>query len=126
MVLNVRDVDRSLGFYAGGLGLAVERLAEFHRGEAPFPSVRVNGQTIIDLFPPALHAPTAPSGVNLHHLCLVVTETIDELRAQLDEIGAPIDEGPVRVFGARGIGTSYYTRDPDGNGVELRTYREAE
>jgi catechol 2,3-dioxygenase-like lactoylglutathione lyase family enzyme len=123
VVLNVIDVDRSLRFYADGLGLATERLDAFRSGEAPFPSVRVNEETIIDLFPPELHGPVAPSSANLNHLCLVVAETIDELRGHLDAIGAAIEEGPVRVFGARGIGTSFYVRDPDGNGVELRTYR---
>jgi catechol 2,3-dioxygenase-like lactoylglutathione lyase family enzyme len=122
VVLNVLDVDRSLRFYAGVLGLKIERLAEFQRGEAPFPSVRVDPATIIDLFPPALHEPRPQSGANLHHLCFVVAETLEEVRSHLDAAGVPIAEGPVRVFGARGIGTSYYVADPDGNGVELRTY----
>jgi catechol 2,3-dioxygenase-like lactoylglutathione lyase family enzyme len=123
IVLNVLDVERSLRFYAEGLGLTTERLAEFRNGEAPFPSVRVSEETIIDLFPPALHGASEQPGANLNHLCLVVAETIDELRAHLDAIGAAIEQGPVRVFGARGIGTSFYVRDPDGNGVELRSYR---
>ncbi|MFU8853743.1 hypothetical protein ACNAW0_22560 [Micromonospora sp. SL1-18] len=32
--------------------------------------------------------------------------------------------GPVPRFGARGTGTSIYVRDPDGNTVELRSYRQ--
>ena len=31
-------------------------------------------------------------------------------------------EGPVQRFGARGIATSIYVRDPDGNTVEIRHY----
>lgn len=122
IVLNVLDVDRSLRFYADGLGLATERLAAFRRGDVPFPSVRLNDETIIDLFPPRMHDATAGTGANLNHLCLVVAETAEEIRARLEAIDAPIERGPVPGFGARGTGTSYYTRDPDGNGVEVRTY----
>src|ERR1700730_256011 len=49
IVLNVRYVDRSLDFYHGVLGLPVERLDEYRAGKIGFPSVRVSGQTIIDL-----------------------------------------------------------------------------
>jgi catechol 2,3-dioxygenase-like lactoylglutathione lyase family enzyme len=124
IALAVRDVDRSLEFYAGGLGLVIERLAGFRSGVVKFPSVRVNDETIIDLFPSA----TANGGVaenrTLNHLCLVAAETASGIRAHLDSIGAPIESGPSKVFGARGIGTAYYTLDPDGNTIELRTYSE--
>ena len=123
LVLNVEDVEQSLNFYARGLGLRTERLAEFRTGEVSFPSVRVNASTIIDLFPPALH-PSSNGGSNLHHICLVAVESIDEIQTHLRRMGAPIDRGPVHGFGARGTGTSVYTRDPDGNVIEVRTYRE--
>ena len=33
-------------------------------------------------------------------------------------------DGPRSLFGARGTGQGLYVRDPEGNVVELRTYRE--
>ena len=66
VVLNVADVERSLAFYCDELGLAPERVEEWRRGEILFPSVRVDGSTIIDL----LAAPR--TGENADHLCLVV------------------------------------------------------
>ncbi len=51
IVLNVSDIDRSLKFYTEVLGLQPERLDEFKAGKVGFPSVRINGDTIIDLFP---------------------------------------------------------------------------
>lgn len=66
VVLNVADVAASLGFYCEKLGLQPERVAAFHAGEASFPSVRVTPQTIIDLFPPALHL-NERAGTNLNH-----------------------------------------------------------
>jgi catechol 2,3-dioxygenase-like lactoylglutathione lyase family enzyme len=128
IVLNVADVERTLHFYHDGLGLAVERLDAYHAGDAPFPSVRVNADTIIDLFPPTLSGQTtathtnANANANVDHLCLVVTDPIETLQAHLATIGVPIERGPTNVFGAHGIGTSVYIRDPDHTLVELRTY----
>jgi catechol 2,3-dioxygenase-like lactoylglutathione lyase family enzyme len=51
IVLNVGDIHRSLKFYIEVLGLQPERLDEFKAGKVGFPSVRINGDTIIDLFP---------------------------------------------------------------------------
>src|SRR5215218_2154003 len=66
VVLNVADVGRSLAFYCDDLGLAPERVEEWRRGEILFPSVRVDGATIIDLLA------TPRTGENADHLCLVV------------------------------------------------------
>lgn len=114
IVLNVADVDRSLRFYGETLGLAPVRVDEWRAGTAPFPSLRVDDATIIDL------VASAPSGRNLDHLCLVVAPIdLDELAAdeRLDVV-----DGPGPRFGARGMGRSLYVRDPDNNTVELRTY----
>jgi catechol 2,3-dioxygenase-like lactoylglutathione lyase family enzyme len=114
IVLNVMDVERSLAFYTGVLGLAPLRAEEWRRGEVPFPSVRVDASTIIDLLD------HARSGENADHFCLVVAPAdFDAVRAS-----GPFDvvDGPARRYGARGEGTSLYVRDPDGNVVELRYY----
>ena len=114
VVLNVADVERSLAFYCGELGLAPERVEEWRRGEILFPSVRVDAHTIIDL----LAVPR--TGENADHLCLVVEPVdLDALKAsgRFDVV-----DGPATRFGARGDGTSLYVKDPDGNTVELRHY----
>lgn len=114
IVLNVADVERSLRFYGETLGLAPVRVEEWRAGAAPFPSLRVDNGTIIDL----MAAP--PSGRNLDHLCLVVAPT--DLHALAADGRLDVVDGPGPRFGARGMGTSLYVRDPDGNTVELRTY----
>lgn len=114
IVLNVADAERSLAWYTGVLGLAGERVEEWRRGEAPFPSVRVDGSTIIDLF--ALER----TGENADHFCLVMPAGDWEEMVEAGTV--PVEKGPSKVFGARGMGLSIYTRDPDGNLVELRRY----
>ena len=114
IVLNVSDVERSLAFYVGTLGLAPVRVDEWREGQAPFPSARVDGHTIIDLLA------TARTGQNCDHFCVVVRPT--DFGAVVDSGRFEVVDGPGPRFGARGIGTSLYVRDPDGNVVELRYY----
>ena len=116
IVLTVADARRSLAWY-GALGLEPLRVAAWEAGEAPFPSVRIDATTIIDL----VEGPR--TGANLDHLCLVV-EPLDlaELAASPD---LDVVEGPVARWGAQGMATSIYVRDPDTNVVELRHYGPA-
>lgn len=114
VVLNVTDVERSLAFYCDELGLEPVRVDEWRRGDAPFPSARIDATTILDL----LAVPR--TGVNVDHLCLVV-EPVD-LAAVKESGRFEVLDGPATRFGARGNGTSLYVRDPDGNTVELRHY----
>ena len=116
LVLNVRDVERALKFYSGTLGLEEERVAEWRAGKAPFPSVRVNNSTIIDL----VDRPRGES--NVDHICLVVDPV--DWQQVIDSGVFTVLEGPVRRFGARGDAQSVYVQDPDGNTVELRWYPE--
>src|SRR5437870_3488244 len=75
IVLNVRDVEASLAFYTGILGLKGERVDEFRGGEVGFPSVRVNDDTIIDLSPTKAPSNGGESTKNLAHYCLVAAAT---------------------------------------------------
>ena len=109
IVLVVSDVERSLGWYRDALGLAPERVEEWKDGRAPFPSVRIDAGTVIDL------VQGNRDGRNVDHFCLVVED-------ELDVDGHEVVEGPVPRWGARGMATSVYVRDPDGNVVELRRY----
>jgi len=117
LVLRVADVERSLAWYTGRLGLAGERVEEWRRGEVPFPSVRIDATTLLDLLA------GAPTGTNVDHLCLVLAAGAD-----LDRIAASGDfdvvgAGPVDgLFGAQGYARGLYVRDPDGTVVELRVY----
>ena len=126
IVLNVGDIERSLSFYTGVLGLQGERVEEFKSGKAGFPSVRVNAGTIIDLFPrkpPASAADGKKNNGNLNHFCMVVgAEDFAGITGYLEANHVDIREGPVSRWGARGRATSVYFLDPDGNEVEIRCY----
>ena len=126
IVLNVRDIDRSLRFYTDVLGLKGERVEEFRAGQVGFPSVRIHDRTIIDLFPSHDGATQLTSETvrrNLNHFCLVVgPEDFSGIVEYLQENQVVIREGPVSRWGAQGRATSVYFPDPDGNEIEIRCY----
>jgi catechol 2,3-dioxygenase-like lactoylglutathione lyase family enzyme len=120
VVLRVADVERSLRFYCGVLGCAVERRSEalgLHQLRA--------GRSLIDLV--AVDSPLGRAGGpppgpgrNVDHVAVRLA-VFDEpaLRAHLAAHGVePGDVG--QRYGAEGMGPSMYVRDPDGNVVELK------
>ena len=112
LVLKCSDVEASLTFYIGVLGLEPVRVDDWRRGDVPFPSVRITPTTIIDLIP------QSPQGANVDHVCLVIEP------ADLDELAAlfPGSRRGDDLFGAQGHASSLYVFDPDRNVVELRCY----
>ena len=128
IVINVLAVDRMIEFYSGILQLPTERLEEFYAQKVPFPSLRLNKDTIIDLFPKSLWEKTAPPEVcrpNLNHFCLCLDKgSWEDLRNRLIEHNIQIDDGPVQRWGAHGPGISIYFRDPEQNIIEVRYYED--
>jgi len=115
LVLRCADIDTTLAWYVDLLGMQPLRVKEWRAGEIPFPSVRVDAGTIIDL----VRGVAAGSG-SLDHFCLVV-DAVD-LVALAASGEFDVVDGPATRYGARGNGTSLYVRDPDGVIVELRHY----
>ena len=123
IVLRVRDVEASLRFYMAVLGLEGERLEEFRSGNVRFPSVRLNADTIIDIFPFPDMEPIGDGPRNQDHFCMVIEPTdMDELAERFKATGIKVRLGPVPRWGAHGMATSVYISDPDDNEVELRHY----
>jgi len=116
VVFNVTDAERALAWWRDLLGLEPVRLEEWRRGEAPFVSVRISADTILDLFQ------LERSGENVDHIAITVEGA--DLADLATDGRFDVVRGPLEVFGARGMGHGLYVRDPDGNVVELRTYPE--
>lgn len=114
IVLLCTDVDRTLGWYVDELGLEPLRVEEWREGDVSFPSARIDEGTIIDFFPGE-----AETG-RLDHLCVVVDPV--DLHAVAASGRLDVVSGPAPRWGARGMGTSLYVRDPDGTIVEIRHY----
>ncbi len=126
IVLNIVNEVKMIVFYTEVLMFASERLEEYRAGEVPFPSVRMNSDTIIDLFPKKMWQKSSTSmdgHDNLNHFCISLSkETWDSLMRNLKANSVSIEVGPDLRWGAHGSGTSIYFRDPDGNLIEARYY----
>jgi len=107
---------------------APERLKEFRAGDVPFPSLRLNPDTIIDLFPKKMWhkgADLEQGHLNLNHFCIVLNkETWSNLLGRLKVNNVAVEEGPVTRWGAHGSGTSIYFKDPEDNLIEARYYEK--
>jgi glyoxylase I family protein len=125
VVLRVRDLDRSLGFYVGVLGCRVER----RRDDLGLVQLRA-GANLIDLVPVdgelGLAGGAAPGreGRNVDHVALRIERLDADVLAHLSAHGVKASE-PASRYGAEGMGLSVYVTDPDGNVVELRGQPDA-
>jgi catechol 2,3-dioxygenase len=114
VVLKVRDLERSVGFYAGVLGL--REVGRFP-GRMVFFSAGSNHHDVAVLSVGS-HAPAPPQqAVGLAHVALKIGDSLDALReakAELEAAGVPI-----RGISDHRVSQSIYAEDPDGNTVEL-------
>jgi catechol 2,3-dioxygenase-like lactoylglutathione lyase family enzyme len=69
-----------------------------------------------------LRGPSALPGCG--DFCFTWDGTATELAETLERAVAEVIEGPVSRDGGRGLGTSTYTRDPDGNLLEFIIYED--
>lgn len=119
-----------MDFYSKVVGLAPVRFIEFEAGEAPFPSVRVSDDSIIDLLPmdnigatESLTRVEGSAGHPVNHVCLALSKSeYDALDRRLQAAGVDTGARLNRSYGARGWAQGYYFADPDGNVVEARYY----
>jgi extradiol dioxygenase family protein len=126
IVLNVENEENMMAFYSEVLQIQTERLQEYRKGEVPFPSVRLNSNTIIDFFPKKMWQKSNKAELgreNLNHFCIALNRREwDNLLVRLEANKVEIEEGPVQRWGAHGTGTSIYFRDPEKNLIEARYY----
>jgi catechol 2,3-dioxygenase-like lactoylglutathione lyase family enzyme len=104
LVLTVADIDATLAFYCGVLGMEEQRFGE--RLAVRFGSQKINLHRAGHEFEPKSARPTPGSG----DLCFLLSIPLADAQAQLEAAGIAIEEGPLR---------SLYLRDPDDNLIEL-------
>lgn len=116
LVLTVADIPTTVEFYTTVLGMRHVTWAGRHA--LAFGNSKINLHQAGSEFEPKSHRPTPGSA----DICLIVDDPLPAVVQRLDELGVPIEEGPVARTGATGPITSVYVRDPDQNLVELSNY----
>jgi catechol 2,3-dioxygenase-like lactoylglutathione lyase family enzyme len=117
VVITARDVDATCEFYARVLGMRIVTFAGGRKALA-FGAQKINLHQAGREFEPKAARPT-PGSVDL---CLITTNSLDEVAGHLAACNVPILEGPVDKTGATGPIRSIYFRDPDANLIEVSTY----
>ncbi len=135
VVIWVSDPQRSIDFFQDVIGLEGVRVEEFREGKAPFASMRLSEDSILDLMPDAAAGPlnamgarfsptvATSAGHRVHHVCLAMSRAeYEALRNKIESNGGktvPMQN----QFGARGLApNAFYFHDPDGNVFEARHY----
>jgi catechol 2,3-dioxygenase-like lactoylglutathione lyase family enzyme len=114
LVLTVRDLDATVPFYVEGLGMRLKTFGE-GRKALHFGSQKINLHVAGREFEPKAAQPTPGSA----DLCFLTDRPLAEIGERLEALGHRIIEGPVVRSGATGAIMSIYTRDPDGNLIEI-------
>ena len=124
LVLNVRDVEISAAWYERVLGMR-RRNAQAPTGETRtsvlFGPHKINlrpaDASTADWF--TAQVPT----VGTADLCFLTAVPPDDVAEHFRRCDVVIEQGPVTKSGARGPIQSVYVRDPDGNLIEVSSYR---
>lgn len=114
LVLTVADIDATIAFYVGVLGMEAVSFGAGRRALA-------FGMQKINLHPASapLKPHAARPGPGTADLCLIAATPLDQVVAELNAKGVNIEDGPVPRTGATGPILSVYFRDPDGNLIEV-------
>jgi catechol 2,3-dioxygenase len=114
--LTVSDLDRSIAFYEGSIGLRL------HRGEDGVAAMGAGGEDLLVLYEePEVRRAGRHAG--LYHYALLHSS-----REELARTATRLSSTGTRIQGAsdHGISEAIYLPDPDGNGIELAADRPRE
>ena len=120
LVINCRDIETMASWYQRVLGMEREEFGKPARTALKFGGQKINLRPFdhpTDTWIAAENC--APS---TQDLCFIVTVTSDQVVQHFRDCGVTIHEGPVEKTGALGPMTSVYTRDPEGNLIEVSSY----
>lgn len=118
LVLTVRDLEATCEFYQRVLGMQVVTFGE-NRKALQIGQQKLNLHQQGQEFEPKAAHPR-PGAIDL---CLITQTPLSDVVAHLQRCQVPIEAGIVQRTGAMGPIDSVYIRDPDGNLIEISSYR---
>lgn len=116
LVITTQDLEKCLDFYGNILGMQIDDSND--RYAVKFGNQKINIHRKKAEFLPAAGNITYGS----QDICLIAEGAIEDIKAEIEEKGYPIELGIVKRTGACGPIESIYLRDPDENLVEISVY----
>ena len=125
IVINVRDVEAAAAWYQRVLGMTREDWQP--RPGAPKRTAVKFGRNKINLRPASASQQEWFTGKAIapgsDDLCFLTNSTPQAVADHFRGCGVAIEEGPAEKRGALGTIVSVYCRDPDGNLIEVSSYK---
>jgi len=118
IVVTTQDLEKCLHFYVDILDMELDNRND--RYAVRFGRNKINIHRKKAEFLPAAQNVTYGS----QDICLIAEGKIEDIKAEIEAKGYPVELGIVKRTGAMGPIDSVYLRDPDGNLVEISVYRE--
>jgi catechol 2,3-dioxygenase-like lactoylglutathione lyase family enzyme len=118
LVITVKDIEKTCDFYCNVLGMEKVIFGE-GRMALHFGEQKINLHRAGNEYEPK--ANVAKPGTA--DLCFITNTPITEVMKRYEKYGIPIEVGPIDKTGAKGELISIYTRDPDGNLIEVSNYK---
>ena len=112
---NVKDMQKSLDFYCGFLGLEHAFSIANDKGEKWIEYIKIAPGQFLELFYGAPDQALTPSSSTDNHICLSV-EDCAEVEKALNEAGIEI---VISLRGREGANWQIWCKDPDGNYIEF-------
>jgi catechol 2,3-dioxygenase-like lactoylglutathione lyase family enzyme len=119
LVVNVQDVDASAAWYRDVLGM--QREDRHARTSMHFGAQKINLRPVGASTDEWFTARNAVAGSA--DLCFLTERHPEEVVSHLENLHIPVEEGPIEKDGACGTLMSVYCRDPDGNLIEISSYK---
>ena len=117
IVVTTDNLEKCLHFYVDILEMELDNSND--RYAVKFGNQKINIHRKKAEFLPAAKNVTYGS----QDICLIAGGDIEDIKAEIEEKGYPIELGIVDRTGACGPIKSIYLRDPDGNLVEISVYK---
>ncbi len=118
LVITTANLEKCLHFYVNILGMELDD--RDGRCAVKFGNQKINIHRKKAEFLPAARNVTCGS----QDICLIAAGDINEIRAEIEAKGYPVELGVVRRTGACGPIDSIYLRDADENLIEISVYAD--